>query len=123
MFPVTFWTLLNPANARAAWAEFSRIVPFTGAPAEEFVEPSRISDVALAGLVSQQQAELLLRAAIQDPDSHRSGAEMVSGEVTAHAREWRGRLSASPRLKGLVNATLNSPALETREAGIEIELR
>ncbi|HEX5423171.1 MAG TPA: HEAT repeat domain-containing protein [Candidatus Acidoferrales bacterium] len=121
LFPVTFWTLLNPANARAAWAEFSRIMPFT-ATAGESVEPSQISDVALVGLTPQEQAELLLRAAIQDSDSQDSSVQNVDSQVTTHARGWRGRLNATPRLNGLVNAALNSPALEAREAGIEVEL-
>lgn len=121
LFPVTFWTLLNPANARAAWAEFSRIIPFTATRGDN-VDPSQLSDVALVGLTPQQQAELLLRAAIQDCDSQGSSVQNVGGQVTAHARTWRGRLNASPRLKGLVNAALNSPALEAREAGIEVEL-
>ena len=122
LFPVTFWTLLNPANARAAWAEFSRIMPFTEPASGENVEPSQFSDVALARLAPQQQAELLLRATIQDSDSQDSGADMAAGQVTAHARAWSGRLKASPRLRGLVNAALNSPALEAREAALEIEL-
>lgn len=122
VFPVAFWTLANPANARAAWAEFSRIMPFTGPASGDTVDASELSDVALARLAPQQQAELLLRAAIEESDAQDPGAEAVDDQVAMRAPQWRGRLKASPRLKGLVNAALNSPDLEAREAGIEIEL-
>ncbi|HTU34375.1 MAG TPA: HEAT repeat domain-containing protein [Candidatus Acidoferrum sp.] len=122
MFPVAFWTLVNPANARAAWAEFSRIMPFRGSTNGDGVDARQLSDEALAGLAPDQQAELLLRAAIGDSDAEGATAETVSYQVEVRARRWTGKLEASPRLNGLVNAALNSPALGAREAGIEIEL-
>lgn len=120
MFPVAFWTLANPANARAAWAEFSRIIPFTGSANEDSIDASQLSDMALAGLAPQQQAELLLRAEIDGAED--SGAKTVGDQVALRVPQWRGRLTPSPRLKGLVNAALNSPVLDARETGIEIEL-
>lgn len=114
--------LANPANARAAWAEFSRIIPFTGSASEDSIDASQLSDVALAGLAPQQQAERLLRAAIENSSAEDSSGKTVGDQVALRVPRWRGRLKASPRLKGLVNAALNSPALEARETGIEIEL-
>lgn len=122
VFPVAFWTLANPANARAAWAEFSRIIPFTGSGTEDSVDPSQLSDVALAGLAPQQQAELLLRAAIEGSSAEEFGGKTVGDQVAMRAPQWRGGLKPSPRLKSLVNAALNSPGLDARETGIEIEL-
>jgi hypothetical protein len=114
-FPVAFWILVNPANARAAWAEFSRIMPFTADTGGDGVDASQISDASLNALRPQQQAELLLRAAIEE-------SVPAGNQVTIRAQHWRGRLTSTPRLQGLVNVALNSPALGVRGAGIEVEL-
>ncbi len=65
---------------------------------------------------------MLLEAAVEDSAADDSGAATAADQVAARADGWRGKLKPSPRLKGLVNAALNSPALEPRTAGIEVEL-
>lgn len=116
-FPVVFWVLANPANARAAWAQVSRMIPFTAPVGGGTIDANRLSDAALAQLQPQQQAELLLQATIED-----SGQTAATDQVSARAEAWRGKLGPSPRLKGLVNAALNSPTLDVRAAGIQVEL-
>lgn len=114
-FPVAFWILVNPANARAAWAEFARIMPFTADAGGDVVDASQISDASLNAMRPQQQVELLLRAAIEE-------STPAGDQVRTRASEWRGRLTSTPHLEGLVNAALNSPALGVRAAGVEVEL-
>jgi hypothetical protein len=114
-FPVVFWMLVNPTNARAAWAEFARMIPFTSERGEIVADANQLSDRSLNALRAQQQAELLLRAAIADSAS-------ASDQVTGRAPHWRGRLTSTPRLQALVNTALNSPALGVRATGIEVEL-
>ncbi len=52
-FPVVFWILANPANARAAWAEVSRIMPFTATVGGNPIDANSLSDAALANLQPQ----------------------------------------------------------------------
>lgn len=114
-FPVAFWSLVNPANARAAWAELARIMPFASEGVNSGIDAGQLSDAALNALQPQQQAELLLRAAIED-------AAPANGELAARIPRWRGELMPTPRLRVLVSAALNSPALDVRGAGIRVEL-
>lgn len=114
-FPVAFWTLVNPSTARAAWAEVARIFPFEAAGNTGTIDASQLSDAFLAKLQPQQQAELLLQAAIEN-----SGP--AAGGVAKHAPQWRGRLAPTQRLKSLVNTALNSPVLDARAAGVHVEL-
>lgn len=114
-FPVAFWSLVNPANARAAWAELARIMPFASDGAASGIDASQLSEASLNKLQPQQQAELLLRAALED-------ATPADREVATRAPQWRGRLAPTPRLRILVSAALNSPALDVRATGIHVEL-
>jgi HEAT repeat protein len=114
-FPVSFWILVNPANARAAWAEFSRIMPFTADAGGNSVDATQISDASLNVLHPQQQAELLLRAAIEE-------SAPAGDQVRTRAPQWRGRLMPTARLQGLVNTALNSRTLGARAVGVEVEL-
>ena len=112
-FPVTFWLLINPATARAAWAEFARIMPFNGQAAA--AGPGEISDAALAGLPPQQQAEVLLQAAVEH-------SAKATEQIKTRIPNWRGRLAPTSRLAVLVNTALNSRALPVRSVGLEVEL-
>lgn len=114
-FPVAFWVLINPATARAAWAHVARIMNFGNARAEARAGTLQFSDASLAGWAPQEQAELLLQAAIQHSPS-------ATEQIAERAPAWRGRLKATPRLRGLVGVALNSPALDIRAAAVEVEL-
>ncbi len=114
-FPVAFWVLVNPATARAAWAEVARIIPFKGQAGSKGAAGERVSEMALAKLGPQQQAEVLLRAAI---DNSPRAEEQIRARVPA----WRGRLESSPQLTSLVETALNSPELHVRATGIQVEL-
>ena len=114
-FPVAFWVLINPATARAAWAHVARIMDLGNARTDATAGTLQFSDVSLAGLAPQEQAELLLEAAIQHSAS-------AGEQITKRAPAWRGRLKPTPRLKGLVDVGLNSPALDIRAAAVEVEL-
>jgi len=114
MFPVAFWVLVNPATARAAWAEVARIIPFKG-QAGVHVSGERVSEAVLARMGAQQQAEALLRAAID----HSPGA---GEQIRARVPAWRGHLVSSAQLAGLVETALNSPELCLRATGIQVEL-
>ena|SRR5690348_7856430 len=114
-FPVAFWSLVNPANARAAWAELARIMPFAADGVNGGIDASQLSDASLNALQPQQQAELLLRAAIDD-------APPAGNAVATRAPQWRGRLAPTPQLRVLVSSALNSPDLNVRSAGIRVEL-
>lgn len=109
--PLALCFLLKPVAARAAWAELSRMIQRQG-PA---FDPQTISDAKLAALRPQQQAELLLDAAIdRSPEA--------ADKILARASSWRGHLARSAQLAGLLNTALSSADLHVRAAGIESEL-
>lgn len=109
--PLVLCFLLKPTAARAAWAELSRMIQRQG-PA---FDPQTISDAKLAALRPQQQAELLLDAAIdRSPEA--------ADKILARASSWRGHLTRSTQLAGLLNTALSSDDTRVRAAGVESEL-
>jgi hypothetical protein len=108
-FTVLAYTLARPAAARAAWEGFARIAHINrGASAPVDVQ-------ALAKLPAQQQAEILLEAAVNQTWG-------ASAQIMTRASGWRGHLTQNAQLTGLVNTALNSPDIEVRTAAIEVEL-
>jgi hypothetical protein len=105
ILPLAFSLALKPTSARAAWAEFARIIELKsgdlkggelkgglkGAPpdvsAEEF---SRHLNESVADLGAQEQAELL----VEETANHYDGS---IGELSSRMDGWRGRLTMSPR--------------------------
>jgi HEAT repeat protein len=115
-----FFLALKPTSARAAWEEFARIVELEGELKGEppHVSPANFSshlNESLADLGPQKQAELL----VEETMNHYDGSiEQLSSRMD----RWRGRLTMSPRLTGLLQTALNSNDLRVRAAGIEMEL-
>jgi HEAT repeat protein len=110
---LAFCLLLKPATARAAWMQFTRIIQ-RKVPAG-VTDTQGVSDSRLAALRPQQQAEILLEAAVDR-------SPRASEQILTHASAWRGRLTPTPRLSGLLNTALNSDNLQVRTAAIESEL-
>ncbi|HUJ29760.1 MAG TPA: HEAT repeat domain-containing protein [Candidatus Acidoferrum sp.] len=115
VFPITFCILLRPTAAHAAWIEFARIIQLKGQPAAPAASLTDMPDSNIAALHPQQQAELLLQAAV----NHSGGA---SDQIVMRAGAWRGHLRTTPQLSGLLNTALNSPHLDVRTAAVETEL-
>jgi len=120
ILPLAFFLALRPTSARAAWAEFARIIAakggLAGAPpvasSEEF---SKHLTESVADLGAQEQAELL----VEETANHYDGS---IGELSSRMDSWRGRLTMSPRLTGLLESALNSNDLRVRAAAVEMEL-
>jgi hypothetical protein len=115
IFPLAFCLLLKPASARAAWVQFSRLLQLKMDPADTAGKAPDISDARLKPLPPQQQAEVLLQAAI---DRTPRAAEQIVGR----AGSWRGQLARTAQLSGLLNTALNSPDMKVRAAAVESEL-
>lgn len=113
VFPVIFCILLKPTAAQAAWMTFTHIMQIEGHGGKG--RPFEISSADLATLPPQQQAELLLEAAVNQSSG---AAEQISG----HANSWRGRLKTTPKLSSLLDRALNSSDLDVRASAIETEL-
>jgi HEAT repeats len=111
---VVTYVLLRPAAARAAWAGFAHVthinreVPGT-------VDLKEFSDPRFGELRPQQQAKLLLDAAINQ-------SEGATAQIITRAPGWCGRLTQDSQLTGLLNTALNSPDRQVRVAGLEVEL-
>lgn len=115
IFPLAFCILLKPVAAHAAWVEFARIIKIKTPSKGAIANAPDISEERIAALHPQQQAELLLEAAVD----HSNGAAQ---QISNRAETWRGHLRTTPQLSGLLNSALNSPDLGVRGAAIETEL-
>jgi HEAT repeats len=107
---------LVPGSVRAAWARLAGFIaegeqPVPSAPASNFDLPA----AKLSGLSGQQQAELLMNAAI----NRDARAAML---VTERAQQWRGRLKLTPELTGTLQTALNDHDLKARAAALEVYL-
>ena len=107
---------LAPGSVRAAWARLAGFIaegeqPVPSAPAPNFDLPA----AKLSGLSGQQQAELLMNAAI----NRDARAAML---VTERAQQWRGRLKLTPELTGTLQTALNDHDLKARAAALEVYL-
>src|SRR5271154_201928 len=107
---------LAPGSVRAAWARLAGFIaeseqPVPSAPASNFDLPA----AKLSGLSGQQQAELLMNAAI----NRDARAAML---VTERAQQWRGRLKLTPELTGTLQTALNDHDLKARAAALEVYL-
>ncbi|MGB0034835.1 MAG: hypothetical protein WBP79_05100 [Candidatus Acidiferrales bacterium] len=113
---LTFFFVLNPASAKAAWEEIASMIQLKSDPLP--ASPAKFSEHLNEGLVNlspQKQAELLLEETI----NHYDGAiEQLSSRMDG----WRGRLNLNPRLTGLLDTALNSNDLRVRAAAIEMEI-
>jgi HEAT repeat protein len=114
-FPLAFCLLLKPVGARAAWGEFSHLIQLRARPVGAAANPQEVSDARLAVLRPQQQAEVLLEAAIDHSPE-------ATEQILKHASSWRGRLAPTAQLSGLLNTALNSGDMQVRAAAIESEL-
>jgi hypothetical protein len=114
---LAFFLALKPTSARAVWEEFERMMELKGAGAgtAAAVKASRLLHENLANLPPQAQAELLLEESLSDTDG-------ASALLASHVEGWRGKLTMSPRLTGLLDSALNSRDLSVRAAAIEMEL-
>jgi len=113
ILPVVFCILLKPTAAQAAWTTFTHIIQIEGrASATKSLD---ISNVNLASFPPQQQAELLLNAAVNQLPG-------ATEAIFDRASSWRGRLRTTPELSGLLDRALNSPDLNVRAGAIETEL-
>jgi hypothetical protein len=115
IFPLAFCVLLKPAVARAAWVEFSRLIQVKVGSLGTPAEAQEISDTGLVALRPQRQAEVLLQAAI-DHSPH------ATEQILGRAGSWRGHLTRTAQLAGLLNTALNSGDMKVRAAAIESEL-
>ncbi len=120
MLLLAFFLTLKPTSARAAWAEFARIIELKGGlkgtplavvPAES----SEHLNANLADMAPQHQAELLVEEAV----NHNEGS---LGQIASRMDGWRGQLTMSPRLTALLESALNSNDLRVRSAAVEMEL-
>lgn len=112
VFPVVFCVLLKPTAAQAAWTTFAHMMQIEGHSSAASLD---LSSANLAALCPQQQAELLLTAAVNKSPS-------AAEQILDHANSWRGHLKTTSELSGLVDTALNSPDLNVRAAAIETEL-
>jgi hypothetical protein len=114
--PLAFFVALKPTSARVVWERFARMIELKGAgriaTAAKF---PATTDVNLAALPPQAQAELLLEEATSDYDT-------AGAQLSTHMDGWHGQLTMSPRLTSLLDSGLNSPDLRVRGAAIEMEL-
>jgi hypothetical protein len=120
ILPLAFFLTLKPTSARAAWAEFARIIelkggikgtPLAAVPAES----SAHLNANLVDMAPQHQAELLVEEAV----NHNEGS---LGQIASRMDGWRGQLTMSPRLTALLESALNSNDLRVRSAAVEMEL-
>ncbi len=114
--PLAFFVALKPTSARVVWEQFARMIELKGADgiaaAAKF---PATTDVNLADLSPQAQAELLFEEATSDYDT-------AGPQLSSRMDDWRGKLTMSPRLTSLLDSGLNSPDLRVRAAAIEMEL-
>jgi len=110
---LAFCLLVKPEVARAAWAGFAHIVQLRSHRADQAVP--EISDANLSVLRPQQQAEVLLDAAVNHSDP-------ATSQIIRRVDSWRGRLSPTPQLLGLLNTALNSTDMQLRAAALDSEL-
>lgn len=108
---------LAPGSVRAAWARLAGFITLNDQPAPEAPAPTNFAlpPASLTGLTGQQQAELLMNAAI-NRDPH------AAALVTDRAQNWRGRLKLTPELTGTLQTALNSHDLSSRAAALEVYL-
>jgi len=114
LFSLAFCFLTKPAVARAAWAGFTHIIQLRSQDNGK-AGPQGISDANLALLRPQQQAEFLLEAAVNHSDP-------AASQIMKRADSWRGRLTPTSQLLGLLNTALNSDDMQVRAAALESEL-
>ena len=116
--PLTFiaWILMNPAGAQAALSRFTRLIePRSGHVSASTANSSPRLHESIAASGPQRQAEQLLEKSLSQSDG---SLEQLSG----HLDEWRGLLTMTPRLTGLLNLALNSDDRDVRTEGLELEL-
>jgi hypothetical protein len=110
------WILMNPANAGAVLSRITRTIEPKGSHvAASSEKPSPHADERLDMRTPQGQAEQLLQKSL----SHSDGA---LEQLSTRTDEWRGVLTMTPRLSGLLNLALNSDDLEIRTEGLDLEL-
>lgn len=116
--PLTFiaWVLMNPAGAEAAFSRFTHLIePRGGRVSASAVSSSSRSHESIAASGPQRQAEQLLEKSLSRSDG-------ALERLSAHTDEWRGLLTMTPRLTGLLNSALNSDDRGVRTEGLELEL-
>jgi len=116
--PLTFigWILVNPAGAQATLSRFTHLIEPRGGRVSASATNSspRLND-SIAASGPQRQAEQLLEKSL----SHSDGA---LEQLAAHTDEWRGLLTSTPQLTGLLNLALNSDDRDVRVEGLDLEL-
>lgn len=129
MRPITWWTTTLAAAAfllgtiaagsgslRAAWDPIARFVSLQDAPKPASANVLSEHEIeALAGMLPQAQAELLLERSI----NHYRGA---NEQIAARVDRWRGRITLDSRLNHLFVTAINSDDLTVRVAGIEVDI-
>lgn len=101
MLLLAFFLTLKPTSARAAWAEFARIIELKGGlkgtpPAVVPAESSEHLNANLADMAPQHQAEFLVEEAV----NHNEGS---LGQIASRMDGWRGQLTMSPRLTAVLS--------------------
>jgi hypothetical protein len=86
-----------------------------GAGNASAVKASRLLHENLASMPPQAQAETLLEESLSGTDGSRA-------LLASHIDGWRGKLTMSPRLTGLLDSALNARDLSVRAGAIEVEL-
>ncbi len=115
VFAIAAVILAEPA--RAAWEQLAMMIELRSDQPPVAASPAQFSEHMIERvdtLAPQQQAELLLQAAI----NHYAGAIDM---IPARTESWRGKLSFK-RLNPLFATGINSNDLRVRAATIEVEL-
>jgi hypothetical protein len=103
-------------SLRAAWEPIARFASLQDPPKAASANVLSEHEItALAEMLPQQQAELLLERAI----NHYSGA---NNQISARVDSWRGRITLNGRLNHLFSTAINSDDLTVRVAGIEVDI-
>lgn len=118
VLPLTFigWILMNPAGAQATLSRLTHLIePRGGRVSASAANSSPRPHDSIAASGPQRQAEQLLEKSL----SHSDGA---LEQLSAHTDEWRGLLTSTPHLTGLLNLALNSDDRDIRAEGLDLEL-
>lgn len=118
VLPLAFIVLvgMHPAGAQGALSRLAGLFePHGGRVAASSTSPSGRAQASMAAKAPQIQAEDLLQESL----AHSGDA---IEQLSARTDGWRGRLTMTPRLSGLLDLALNSEDRAVRIEGLELEL-
>jgi hypothetical protein len=107
--------IMTSKASRSNWAHLAELIVGRGQTPSSVTAGVTQDQRQIDRLQPQQQAETLLERAV-------AHSESAVEQIATRADRWRGQIQWDSQIATLTTAALNSPDLQVRKSGVEVEL-